>query len=40
MTLTARAGGPLAGTAAVPGDKSCSHRALILGGMAEGTIAE
>ena len=37
MTLTARAGGPLAGTAAVPGDKSCSHRALILGGMAEGT---
>ena len=37
MTLTARAGGPLAGTAAVPGDKSCSHRALILGGMADGT---
>ena len=37
MTLTARAGRPLSGTAAVPGDKSCSHRALILGGMAEGT---
>jgi len=27
---------PLAGTIAVPGDKSMSHRALILGGMADG----
>jgi 3-phosphoshikimate 1-carboxyvinyltransferase len=36
MILTARAGGPLEGVAAVPGDKSCSHRALILGGMADG----
>jgi 3-phosphoshikimate 1-carboxyvinyltransferase len=26
----------LAGTAAIPGDKSCSHRALILGALAEG----
>lgn len=34
--LTARRGGPLVGTARVPGDKSCSHRALILGAMAEG----
>ncbi len=37
MTLTARANGPLSGVAAVPGDKSCSHRALILGAMATGT---
>jgi 3-phosphoshikimate 1-carboxyvinyltransferase len=29
-------GGPLGGEAAIPGDKSCSHRALILGAMAEG----
>ena len=36
MTLIARPGGPLAGEAAVPGDKSCSHRALILGAMASG----
>ena len=36
MTLIARAGGPLHGEAAIPGDKSCSHRALILGAMAEG----
>ena len=28
--------GPLTGTAAVPGDKSMSHRALILGGLADG----
>jgi 3-phosphoshikimate 1-carboxyvinyltransferase len=35
--LTARASGPLAGTIAVPGDKSMSHRALILGGLASGT---
>ena len=36
MTLTATPGGPLNGEAAIPGDKSCSHRALILGAMAEG----
>ena len=36
MKLTARAGRPLIGEAAVPGDKSCSHRALILGGIADG----
>ena len=36
MTLIARPGGPLHGDAAVPGDKSCSHRALILGAMADG----
>lgn len=35
-SLTARAGNPLVGKAAVPGDKSCSHRALILAAMAEG----
>ncbi|HET9355952.1 MAG TPA: 3-phosphoshikimate 1-carboxyvinyltransferase [Sphingomicrobium sp.] len=34
--LTARRSGPLAGEARVPGDKSCSHRALILGAMAQG----
>ncbi|MFL6751244.1 MAG: 3-phosphoshikimate 1-carboxyvinyltransferase [Sphingomicrobium sp.] len=36
MKLTASPGGPLNGEAAVPGDKSYSHRALILGAMAEG----
>ena len=36
MKLAARRGGALSGTAAVPGDKSCSHRALILGAMATG----
>lgn len=36
MKLVARPGGPLVGEAAVPGDKSCSHRALILGAMASG----
>lgn len=36
-TLTARPGGPLSGMAAIPGDKSCSHRALIFAAMAEGT---
>lgn len=36
MKLTATPGGPLHGVAAIPGDKSCSHRALILGAMAEG----
>jgi 3-phosphoshikimate 1-carboxyvinyltransferase len=34
MKLVARPGGPLRGTAAIPGDKSCSHRALILAAMA------
>ncbi len=34
--VTARAGGALAGRAEVPGDKSISHRALILGAMAVG----
>ena len=36
MKLTATRGGPLSGEAAIPGDKSCSHRALILGAMADG----
>ena len=36
MNLIARPGGPLHGEAAIPGDKSCSHRALILGAMAGG----
>ncbi|WP_118858231.1 3-phosphoshikimate 1-carboxyvinyltransferase [Sphingomonas mesophila] len=34
--LTARRGGPLKGLLRVPGDKSCSHRALILGAMRAG----
>ncbi|MCA1456160.1 3-phosphoshikimate 1-carboxyvinyltransferase [Bradyrhizobium sp. BRP22] len=34
--LEARASGPLSGTARVPGDKSISHRALILGALAVG----
>ncbi|SFC50231.1 3-phosphoshikimate 1-carboxyvinyltransferase [Tropicimonas isoalkanivorans] len=34
--MTARPGGPLTGTAQVPGDKSISHRSLILGAMAVG----
>jgi 3-phosphoshikimate 1-carboxyvinyltransferase len=34
--LTARRSGPLRGTAAVPGDKSISHRALILGALTVG----
>jgi 3-phosphoshikimate 1-carboxyvinyltransferase len=34
--LTARPGRPLRGTARVPGDKSISHRALILGALAVG----
>jgi 3-phosphoshikimate 1-carboxyvinyltransferase len=34
--MTARAGGALRGTAAVPGDKSISHRALILGALSVG----
>ena len=36
MRLVARAGGPLTGDAIIPGDKSCSHRVLILGAMAAG----
>ncbi|RST32041.1 3-phosphoshikimate 1-carboxyvinyltransferase [Sphingomonas ginkgonis] len=34
--LTGSPGGPLRGRIAVPGDKSMSHRALILGGLADG----
>ena len=34
--LTARPGNALSGSAAIPGDKSCSHRALILAAMAVG----
>src|ERR1043166_2073743 len=34
--LSARAAAPLRGTAAVPGDKSISHRALILGALTVG----
>jgi 3-phosphoshikimate 1-carboxyvinyltransferase len=34
--LTARPGGPLRGRVRAPGDKSISHRALILGALAEG----
>ncbi|MEO0390785.1 MAG: 3-phosphoshikimate 1-carboxyvinyltransferase [Pseudomonadota bacterium] len=36
IPMTARASGPLTGTADVPGDKSISHRALILGALAVG----
>jgi 3-phosphoshikimate 1-carboxyvinyltransferase len=36
VKLTAARDGPLTGEAAIPGDKSCSHRALILAAMAEG----
>src|ERR1700722_7947459 len=35
--LTARRGAPLSGRVRVPGDKSISHRALILGALAVGT---
>ena len=35
-SLTLRANGPLAGTVTVPGDKSISHRALMLGALAVG----
>ncbi|MES2035109.1 MAG: 3-phosphoshikimate 1-carboxyvinyltransferase [Pseudomonadota bacterium] len=35
--LSARPGAPLAGRIRVPGDKSISHRALILGALAQGT---
>ena len=34
--LTARRNGPLAGRVRVPGDKSISHRALILGALTVG----
>src|ERR1700749_819212 len=34
--MTARRAGPLGGTARVPGDKSISHRALILGALTVG----
>ena len=37
MRLVATPGGALLGEAAIPGDKSCSHRALIIGAMANGT---
>ncbi len=36
IPMTARSSGPLQGVAEVPGDKSISHRALILGAMAVG----
>ena len=36
MQLRATRNGPLGGIASIPGDKSCSHRALILGALAEG----
>ena len=36
IPMTARKAGPLSGTADVPGDKSISHRSLILGAMAVG----
>ena len=36
IPMTSRACGPLQGTAEVPGDKSISHRSLILGAMAVG----
>jgi 3-phosphoshikimate 1-carboxyvinyltransferase len=36
LKLTASPGPALKGEAAIPGDKSCSHRALIFGAMAEG----
>jgi 3-phosphoshikimate 1-carboxyvinyltransferase len=37
VRLVAAPGGPLRGTVAIPGDKSISHRALILGALARGT---
>ena len=36
MEVRARRSASLSGVAAIPGDKSCSHRALILGALAEG----
>ena len=38
-TLVLPAGGSLAGTVRVPGDKSISHRALLFGAIAEGRPA-
>jgi len=35
-SLTSTSGNPLKGTAQIPGDKSISHRSLILGAMAIG----
>ena len=37
MSATSHRAGPLSGTVHAPGDKSISHRAMILGAMAEGT---
>ncbi len=37
MRLVASRSGTLSGEANIPGDKSCSHRALIIGAMASGT---
>lgn len=37
MNLVARSGGPFIGEVLIPGDKSCSHRALIFGSLAEGS---
>lgn len=39
VPLTARSGGPLRGQVRVPGDKSISHRALIIGALATGETA-
>ena len=36
IPMTSRRGAPLAGVAEVPGDKSISHRALILGALSVG----
>jgi len=36
LCLTSRPGGPLGGRISVPGDKSISHRAIMLGSIAEG----
>ena len=36
MKLRASRAGPLSGIAHIPGDKSCSHRALVIGALAEG----
>ena len=35
-TITARAGGPVTGTLRVPGDKSVSHRSIMLGALTDG----
>ncbi|MEK6205881.1 MAG: 3-phosphoshikimate 1-carboxyvinyltransferase, partial [Amylibacter sp.] len=36
IPMTSRKGGPLKGTSEIPGDKSVSHRSLILGALAVG----